>query len=393
MTRHAPDRTAILSALEYLIDNGFDGMVRAFEILLNETMKLERSDFLMAGPYERSSERQGYANGFKPKRVKTRIGELQLEVPKVRGLEEGIKPFYPSSLERGLRSERALVLAIAEMYVQGVSTRKVKKVVKEMCGLEVTSQQVSRAAKLLDEELELWRSRPLGEHAFIILDATYYKVRYGGQVRSIALLVAFGVDTEGKRTVLGVSTSLSEAEVHWREFLSSLVKRGLEGMRMVTSDSHEGLKAAMRAVFPGVPWHRCQFHLQQNAGGYVPRVEMRKEVAADIRAIFNSRDRTSAEQLLAKTVESYEKSAPRLATWMEENLPEGFTVFSLPENQRKRLRTSNLAERVNKEIRRRCQVAGLFPNEASLLRLASAILVEISEEWETGKIYVRMNQA
>ena len=163
MARHTPDITAILNSLEYLTENGFDGMVRAIEILLNEAMKLERSEFLLAGPYERSSARQGYANGFKPKRVKTRVGQLGLSVPKVRGLVEGVEPFYPSALERGLRSERALVLAVAEMYVQGVSTRRVKKVVQEMCGLDISSQQVSRAAKLLDEELEAWRNRPLGE--------------------------------------------------------------------------------------------------------------------------------------------------------------------------------------------------------------------------------------
>ena len=319
------------------------------------------------------------------------MGELDVAVPKVRGLEEGSEPFYPNALERGLRSERALTLAVAEMYVRGISTRKVTKVVEEMCGLQISSQQVSRAAKLLDEELEIWRNRPLGEHPYVILDATYAKVRHRGQVRSIAVLIAVGVNADGKRSIIGVSTSLSEAEVHWREFLSSLMKRGLSGVRMFTSDSHEGLKAALRAVCPGVLWQRCQFHLQQNASKYVPKVDMRKKVASDIRAIFNAADEHQAAQLLKKTVEDYQESAPRLATWMENNIPEGLTVFALPLNHRSRLRTSNVIERQNKELKRRTRVASLFPNEASLLRLASAVLVETSEEWETGTTYLNMD--
>jgi len=393
MTHHDPDVTTITDALEHLTENGFEGMARAVEILLNEAMKLERSQFLRASPYERNPERQGYANGFKPKRVKTRVGELELAIPKTRDHVPGSEPFYPNSLERGLRSERALTLAVAEMYVQGVSTRKVAEVTRELCGLDITSQQVSRAAALLDEELEAWRTRPLGKHELVILDARYEKVRHGGHVRSVAVLVATGVNADGKRSIIGASTSLSEAEVHWRGFLRSLVQRGLEGTVLITSDDHQGLKAAMRAVFPGVLWQRCQCHLQRNAIAYVPKVEMREPVARDIRSIFNAPDKHEADRLLAKTVEAYSESAPRLAEWMEANLPEGLTVFALPIHQRRRMRTSNMLERLNREIKRRTRVATLFPNEASLLRLVSAILVEVSEEWETGKIYLRMNQA
>ena len=393
MAHHAPDATTIEHVLEHLIETGLDGMAHAIEILLNEAMRLERSEFLRAAPYERNTERQGYANGFKPKGMKTRVGELRLAVPKVRGLARDVEPFYPNALERGLRSERALMLAVAEMYVNGVSTRKVANVTKELCGLEISSTQVSRAAKLLDEELESWRNRPLAEHPFVILDARYEKVRYGGQVRSIALLCAIGVNAEGKRSVIGVSTSLSEAEVHWREFLRGLVQRGLEGTRLVTSDDHQGLKAALRAVLPGVPWQRCQTHLQRNATAHVPRADMREPVAEAIRAVFNAPDLYEAERLLAKAVESYQESAPRLAAWMEDNIPDGLTVFALPVHQRRRLRTSNAVERLNRELKRRTRVATLFPNEASLLRLASAVLVEVSEEWETGRIYLRMDQA
>ena len=393
MTHHIPDSTTFSQALELLTETGFEGMANAIQLLMNEAMKIERSQFLEAGPYERSPDRIGYANGFKNKQVKTRVGDIDLKVPKVRGLAPDAEPFYPSSLERGLRSERALKLSVAEMYVQGVSTRKVAEITKQLCGTEISSQQVSRAAKLLDDELETWRTRTLGEHAYVVLDARYEKVRHGGKVISVALLIAVGIDVDGMRTVLGVSVSLSEAEVHWRDFLQGLVKRGLHGIKLITSDDHVGLKAARQAVFSGVAWQRCQFHLQQNATAYVPRLEMRPRVAADIRAIFNAQDLEEAERLLAKTVEAYRESAPKLATWMEENIPEGLAVFALPLSHRRLLRTSNMLERLNREIKRRTRVATLFPNEESLLRLATAILVEVSEEWETGRIYIRMDQA
>ena len=393
MTHHIPDSTTFSQALELLTETGFEGMANAIQLLMNEAMKIERSQFLEAGPYERSPDRIGYANGFKNKQVKTRVGDIDLKVPKVRGLAPDAEPFYPSSLERGLRSERALKLSVAEMYVQGVSTRKVAEITKQLCGTEISSQQVSRAAKLLDDELETWRTRTLGEHAYVVLDARYEKVRHGGKVICVALLIAVGIDVDGMRTVLGVSVSLSEAEVHWRDFLQGLVKRGLHGIKLITSDDHVGLKAARQAVFSGVAWQRCQFHLQQNATAYVPRLEMRPRVAADIRAIFNAQDLEEAERLLAKTVEAYRESAPKLATWMEESIPEGLAVFALPLSHRRLLRTSNMLERLNREIKRRTRVATLFPNEESLLRLATAILVEVSEEWETGRIYIRMDQA
>jgi putative transposase len=391
MTHHDPDGTTIDMALELLTENGFEGMSRAIEILLSEAMKLERSAFLEAGPYERSEERRGYANGYREKRVKTRLGELELEIPRVRGLADGERAFYPKALERGERSERALKLALAQMWVEGVSTRKVTEITRELCGLEVTSSQVSRAAKLLDEEIHAWRTRSLGEYRYLILDARYEKVRHGGSVVDCAVLLAAGVGLDGKRTVLGVSVALSEAEVHWRAFLEELRERGLFGVQLITSDDHSGLRAALRAVFPGIAWQRCQFHLQQNAQGYVPRIGMRKEVARTIRDIFNAPDKIEAERLLRKATESYRESAPNLASWMEENIPEGLTAFEAPPSHRRRLRTSNLMERLNREIKRRTRVATLFPNEASLLRLVSAVVIEIAEDWETGRIYLSMD--
>lgn len=382
---HPENNTAIGSVLEELIENGMDGLESAIGILVNEAMKIERSRTLGAEPWQRNDQRRGYANGYKPRSLKTRVGKLSLQVPQVRG---DVK-FYPSALERGLRSERAMKLAIAEMYVQGVSTRKVTEVLETLCGLEVTSTEVSRCAALLDEQLEQWRTRSVGCCPYLVLDARYENVRMNGTVRSCAVLIAAAVRSDGKRTLLGVSCSLSEAEVHWRDFLSGLKKRGLHGIEMVTSDNHEGLKSALKATFNGVAWNRCHFHLQRNASAYVPKIHMRAEVADDIRSILTAPSQQEAERLLEITVEKYRKKSSRLADWMQSALPEGFTVFSLPNSHRRRLRTTNMLERVNKEIKRRTRVATLFPNEASLLRLVSAVLMEISEEWETAKVYLK----
>lgn len=383
---HQDQSNAAFEAVQLLAENGFDGMAEAIAILLNEAMKLERQEYLGAGPYQRSEERRTHANGFKNKTVNSRLGQLELQVPQTRDSQ-----FYPSALERGERSERALKLAIAEMYVQGVSTRKVAKITAELCGLDVTSTQVSRAASLLDHELETWRNRPLGQVEYLVLDARYEKVRVDGSVRDCAVLMAVGILPDGHRSVLGVSVSLSEAEVHWRDFLQSLCARGMQGVRYIVSDDHSGLKAARQAVLPSAPWQRCQFHLAQNAMHYIPNISMRPKVAQEIRDIFDAKDHQDAAAELKRFVERYEKLAPKLATWAEQNIPEGLTVFQLPPKHRKRMRTTNMLERQNKEIKRRTRVATLFPNEQSVLRLITAVLVELSDEWETGMRYLTMN--
>lgn len=389
MTEHHDNHHATLSeAINLIVSHGLDGLPDAMKLLLEEAMLIERSRHLGAAPHERSDNRDGHANGFKPKTIRTKLGESTVRIPQVRGSST---PFYPSALERGQRSEVALKTAVAEMYLQGVSTRRVSKVMEKLCGFEVTSTEVSRANARLDGMLEAWRGRPIEkEIAFLVLDATYAKVRVDHQVRSCAVLVAIGIEKgTGRRSVLGCSVSLSEAEIHWRTFLSSLRERGMGHPRMVVTDAHAGLKAALATVLNGVPWQRCQFHLQQNASAYIPRKDMRSAVHAEIRKIFNAADRTTAMRLLAEVVESHRKDAPQLAAWMEENLPEGLTVLELPEALRQRLRTSNSAENLNRQIKRRVRVASLFPNEGSLLRLVSAILMEISEEWETGRAYLK----
>jgi len=365
-----------------LAEKGLEAIPEMMRVLINNAMQVERSKYMQAGDYERTEDRKGHANGYKPKTVRTRMGEITFAVPQVR--EGG---FYPSALEKGLRSERALVITLAEMYVQGVSTRRVKDITERLCGIKISAMQVSRATAQLDEILQEWRERPLGEITYLYVDARYEKVREAGQVRDAAVLVASGITPEGERQVLGVSVSLSEHEAHWKAFLKSLKDRGMNGVKLVTSDDHAGLGAARRAVLGSVPWQRCQFHLQQNAGAYVPKQAMRMEVAADIRSMFNAPDRKIAEELLQAAIQKYSVSAPRLSAWLEDNLSEGFTVFDLPLEHRRSIRTTNSLERVNKEIRRRTRVVGVFPNETSCLRLVSALLMEISEEWQIGKHY------
>ncbi len=384
MTRHS-DCTLSEQLLDLIADQGLDAMPELIRVIINQAMQAERERYLHAAPYERTQQRRGYANGYKPKTMMTRTGRITFDVPQVR---EG--DFYPSALEKGLRSERALTLALAEMYVQGVSTRKVAAITEHLCGVELSSMQVSRAAAQLDAVLEAWRSRPLGRCRYLYLDARYEKVRVDGQVRDAAVLIALGVTGEGQRTILGVSVSLSEQEVHWRVFLQGLVERGLSGVELVISDAHPGLLAARKAVFGGVPWQRCQFHLQQNASSYVPRQEMKAEVAADIRAIFNAPNRMEADALLARTVQKYTTTASKLATWLETTIPEGLTVFAFPAGHQRLIRTTNGLERLNQEIRRRTRVVGIFPNEASCLRLVSALAMEVSDEWEAGRAYLTL---
>jgi transposase-like protein len=369
--------------LSQIAEQGLDYLPELVRLLIDNAMEVERQQFLKAEPYQRTPERRGQANGFKPKTVLTRIGAIPFSVPQVR---DG--SFYPQALEKGVRSERALILSLAEMYVQGVSTRKVAEITETLCGKAVSSSQVSRAAAELDAVLESWRNQPIDEIAYLILDARYEKVRQEGQVRDAAILIAAGVDLEGKRRILGVSVSLGEHEVHWREFLKSLVARGLRGMRLIVSDDHAGLRAARQGVFGGVPWQRCQFHLQQNAMAYVPRQAMRGEVAREIRTVLQAPDRAMAEANLKAMVSKYSKTMPRLSVWMEENLPQGLTVMEFPEAHRRLLRTTNMVERLNLEIRRRTRVVTIFPNVASCLRLISALLMERDEEWQMGKRYL-----
>lgn len=381
--------TAVEAVLEQLIANGPGGIASVFAHAFELAMRIERERFLGAGLYERTTERQGYANGYKPKRIDTPAGTVNVQVPKTAG-HEG-QPFYPQSLERGRRSVRAVMLAVAEMYIKGVSTRDAEAVMRELGIESLSSTQVSRAAKLLDDELAAWRNRPLGEIKYLILDARYEKMRHGGIVRDAAVLSAIGIGPDERRRVLGVSVALSEAEVHWRAFLESLVARGLRGVEFIVSDDHSGLRAARRAVLGGATWQRCQFHLARNAIHHAPNAESRKRIGRQLRSVWTADDLAKAETALAELVASYRDTAPKLAAWLEENVPEGLAVFTLPEHHRKRLRTSNPMERsIQQELKRRTVKVRVFPSEDALLRLVSAVLVEIDDKWAAEtKAYIK----
>lgn len=372
--------TAIEAVLEQLIDHGPGEMASVFARVFEMAMQVERERFLGAHHYARTADRRGYANGYKHKRLDTPAGTVNVRVPKTAGHED--EPFYPQSLERGQRSVRAVMLAVAEMYIKGVSTRDVEAVMREFGIESLSSSQVSRAARLLDEELEAWRNRPLGDIKYLIIDARYEKMRHGGIVRDVAVLSAIGIGPDECRRVLGISVALSEAEVHWRSFLDSLVARGMRGVEFIVSDDHAGLRVARRAVLGGATWQRCQFHLAQNAIHHAPNAEIRKRIGAELRAVWNAATLAKAETALVELVAGYRSTAPKLADWLEQNVPQGLAVFTLPEHHRRRLRTSNPIERsIQQELKRRTAKVRVFPSEDALLRLATAILVEIDEKW------------
>ena len=386
------DDTTIYAIMEHLIANGATGMARVFGQLFEMAMRIEREQHLKAAHYERTTERLGYANGYKPKRIDTPAGTVTIQVPKTAG--HGDNPFYPQSLERGQRSSRAVMLAVAEMYIKGVSTRQAESVMREFGIESLSSTQVSRAAKLLDEELAAWRNRPLEQMKYLILDARYEKARLDGVVRDVAVLSAIGVGLDERRHVLGLSVALSEAEVHWRAFLENLQARGLRGTIFTVSDDHAGLKAARRAVLGAAIWQRCQFHLAQNAVHNSPNNDIRKRIGKQLRSVWNASSLAAAEAELATLVASYRDKHQNFADWLENNVPEGLAVFTLPEDHQKRMRTSNGIERaIQQELKRRTSKVRVFPNLESLERLSTAVLVEIDEKWETEtKAYIKWEE-
>ena len=376
-TNHGEERmdrrkdTAVEAILEQLIEQGPGDLAGVFARAFELAMQIERERFLGAGHYERTPERRGYANGTKPKRIDTPAGTVNVQVPKTAG-HDG-EPFYPQSLERGRRSVRAVMLAVAEMYIKGVSTREVEAVMREFGIESLSSSQVSRAAKLLDEELQAWRDRPLGEIKYLILDARYEKMRHGGIVRDVAVLSAIGIGPDERRRVLGVSVALSEAEVHWRAFLESLVARGMRGVDFIVSDDHSGLRAARRAVLGGATWQRCQFHLARNAIHHAPNAENPKahRQTAEI-DLESGRSQQRPKQ-------PWLSSSPAIAT-PRPSWPHGSRKTSLkaspsspyPSTTGKRLRTSNPMERsIQQELKRRTVKVRVFPGEDALLRLVS----------------------
>jgi putative transposase len=375
-------------AQEILLDDP-DFLREIVEKVVQQLLEAEMTEHIGAAPYERSATRSGHRNGYKPRALRTRVGTLNLLVPQDR---EGI--FSTRLFSRYQRNEKALCLALMEMYVEGVSTRKVKEVTEALCGTSFSKSLVSSLAGSLDSELEAWRDRRLEAKAYpyLFVDARYEKVRIGGRVVSQGVLIASGVRDDGFREILAVEVADTESEATYQELFRALKRRGLSGVQLVVSDDHGGLKAAIARHFQGASHQRCQLHYTRNLLGMVGHAR-RKELASDLRAIFAAPDRKQALTIAASVAEKWRKKGnEKVACHLEEHIEECLSCLAFPEPHRRRIRTTNGLERLNQEIKRRSRVVRIFPNERSCLRLVTALAVEQSEEWITGRRYLDMGE-
>jgi len=360
------------------------------EWLYQEMMELEFADHLGAGHYERTATRQGYRNGYRERQLNTRVGTLTLRVPRDR---EG--KFSTRLFERCQRSEKALILALQEAYVAGVSTRKVSRITEKLCGTEFSKDQVSRLAQALDAQLDRWRERRLEkDYPYLVVDARYEHVREDGHVVSEGVLTVEGITEQGHREVIAVAVAPGEDTSSWGEILRGLIERGLEPSKVVcvTSDDHLGLRNALQRYFPHAGWQRCQTHYQRNAGDKVPRRD-RAEVHVQLRDVFAAVDYKEARRRAEQMIEQWTSRVPSFAEWLDETIEQSLTVFQLPKGHRLRLRTTNNLEKYNQEVKRRTRVVRIFPNRRSCLRLVSALAMEQSEEWLTGPRYLMMAES
>lgn len=365
-----------------------EGLVRLVEHVLNQVCEAQASEQLGAGPYERSAERRGYRNGHRERKLTTRIGTLELKVPQFR---EG--QFSTEMFARYQRSEQALLLAMMEMVVNGVSTRKVERITEELCGTSFSKSTVSELCKQLDPLVQGWNDRDLSgmSYPFLLVDALVIKVRKDGRVRPQSLLVAVGVNATGYREVLGIRLGDTETEAGWSDFFAWLKERGLSGVDLVVSDHHAGLVKAIQRHFQGASWQRCQTHFMRNILDAAPKA-LQDELHMQIRAIFDAPDEATARQLLRQVLDRYEARAPQALERLESGFDDAIAVLALPARYRKRLRTTNGMERLNVEIRRRERVIRIFPNEESAMRLLGALLMEQDEQWSTGWRYFDMTE-
>lgn len=356
----------------------------AVRMILAELMECEVTEAAGAAPYERSPERQTQRNGYRPRTFQTRVGTLELAIPRLR---QG--SYFPSFLEPRRRSEQALVAVVCEAYVNGVSTRKVERLLEQMGVESLSRSSVSRLCRVLDEQVRIFRERPLeGRYPYLWLDATVERVRAEGSVRHKALVVAYGVHESGRREVLGIDVGEAESESFWREFLRSLVARGLSGIRLCISDAHQGLHNAIVRVL-GCPWQRCTVHFSKDMRGHVSRPQQQM-VSAALRQIFQADDGEQAHLLLADVATRLRPVAPKVAAFLEEAEEELLAFTRFPREHWPKLRSTNPLERVNREIARRSDVVGIYPNDASLIRLAGALLLEQNDEWLVGRRYLSL---
>ena len=365
---------------------GNEQVARLLEAVLNQVLEAQVGEHLQAEPYERTEQRRGYRNGYKPRQLTTRVGTLALHVPQVR---DG--SFSPELFERYQRSEQALVCTLMEMVVNGVSTRKVAQITEELCGKAFSKSTVSDLCQGLDPLVSAWNERDLSEqrYPFVLVDALVLKIREGGRVRARSALLAIGVNQAGYREILGLQLGDSESERSWMDYFVWLKGRGLAGVDLVVSDHHGGLVNAVRLQFQGATWQRCQTHLSANVSDATPKA-LHEEVHRRVRAIFEAPDTETARVLLAKFSADYAQRAPTAVATLERGFDDATAILALPAPYRQRLRTTNAVERLNEEVRRRERVIRIFPNRDSVIRLLGALLMEQDEAWTTGKRYFDM---
>lgn len=379
------EHTSEAGVVEGLIGGDRDLMKALMKEALQEVLEAEMSEFLGAESGERTEARRGYRAGYYGRGLVTRIGKLELRVPRDRSGE-----FSTALFERYQRSEKALVAALAEMYVQGVSTRKVKAVTEELCGHSFSASSISAINRGLDEALERFANRALEEpYPYLILDARYEKVREDGVIRSQAVLIAIGVNDEGQRQVLAVELANRESASSWKDLLLGLKRRGLAGVEFVVSDDHAGLKRAIGEILPEAAWQRCYVHFLRNALDYLPR-KADDDCLQELRWLYDRRDLTEASRDLAAWLAKWQAKYPKLTDWVEDNIGETLTFYRLPRQHHKHMKSTNMLERLNEEIRRRTRIVRIFPNEASCLRLVRALCAETHEAWLEDARYLNM---
>ena len=385
MTRRSED-TGLLGLWQEASEGEGDALRLLVEHLVQRILQEEMSAFLGAQSYERTDERRGFRNGYKPRAFKTRVGRLELYVPKDR---EGL--FRTELFQRYQRSEKALVAAIMQMYVEGVSTRKVKAITEELCGLDISKSNVSEITKELEVEVARWRSRPLeGAYCYLVVDARYEKVRRGGHVVSQGVLLVVGVTEDGYREILGVWTADTESEASWSEVFRELSERGLKGVKYLVSDDHKGLRQAIDRHFQGALWQRCQVHFIRNVLARVRKGD-RARVLELLRGITKACDVEAARGALKRAVEALGLRYPEVAMLLEDNGEEILTVYQLPAEHRRKMCSTNMLERLNQEIRRRTRVVRIFPDDASCVRLVASLAIETNEDW-MGMRYLSMGE-
>ncbi len=375
-----------LSDVKALFREEKDALKNILREVLQEVLEQEMTDSLGAGKGERSPARLGYRSGYYERSLITRVGKLELRVPQDR---QG--HFSTQLFERYQRSEKALVSALAEMYVQGVSTRKVKAITEELCGYSFSASAISSVNKTVDESLEKFAKRRLEEsYPYLVLDARYEKVREDGVIRSQAVQIAIGINEEGRRQVLAVELANRESETSWRDFLVGLKERGLRGVEFAVSDDHPGLKRAIWEVLPEAVWQRCYVHFLRNALDHLPR-KANDDCLQELRWIYDRRDLTEARKDLAQWLERWQKKYPKLCAWVEESIGETLNYYRLPLQHHKHMKSTNMLERFNEEIKRRTHVVRIFPNSASCLPLVRALAVETHESWLEASRYLNMD--